>query len=107
MPELQIPNLTDSQKLYQAMVEHLVTMSTGLNDVQSDVRELNKVVLLGNGELPLRETVRNHTAFINDMKYWIRLVGGAIVLQTLVFAFGVAVALVKFLPVLESLAKNP
>lgn len=106
MPQLNIPNLTDSQKLYQALVEHLMTVSTGLNDVQTDVRELNKVVLLGNGELPLREIVRSHDAFIKDIKYWIRLVGGAIVLQTLTFAIGVVVAVVKFLPVLESLAKN-
>src|SRR3990172_2918583 len=99
MPELEIPNLTDSQKLYQAMVEHLVSVSTGLNDVQTDVRELNKVVLLGNGDLPLREQVRNHENFIKDLKYWVRFVGGAIVLQTIAFTVGLVVAVAKFLPV--------
>ena len=107
MADLQIPNLTDSQKLYQAMVEHLITVSTGLNDVQTDVRELNKVVLLGNGEVSLRETVRSHEAFIKETKYWLRLVGGAIILQTLAFGAGITIAVVKFLPVLENLARKP
>jgi hypothetical protein len=107
MPDLEIPNLTESQKLFKGMVEHLMTVSTGLNGVQEDVRELNKVVLLGNGELPLRETVRNHETFIKDMRYWIRFVGAAIIGQTIIFAFATAIAIVKFLPLLEQMSKKP
>ena len=105
MADLQIPNLTDSQKLYQGMVEHLMSVSTGLNDVQHTVDEHEKILVKGNGELPLREQVRNHDNFIKDIKYWVRFVGGAIVLQTLAFTIGLVVAVVKFLPVLEQLAK--
>jgi hypothetical protein len=107
MPNLEIPNLTDSQKLYKGMVENLITVNSGLNNAQEEIKVLNKVVLDGNGELPIRETVRNHEVFIKDLKYWIRLVGGAILLQTLAFAIGLVVALVRFLPVLERIASQP
>jgi hypothetical protein len=105
--DLEIPNLTDSQKIYKGLVEHLISVSTNLNSVQEDVHELNKVILLGNGELPLREIVRSHETFIKDMRYWIRFVGAAIIGQTIIFAFATAIAVVKFLPAIEQLSKKP
>lgn len=106
LPNLQIPNLTDSQKLYTGMVEHLMSVSTNLNSLQEDVHELNKVILLGNGDLPLREVVRTHENFINDIKYWIRFVGAAIILQTLIFAIAVATTYVKLSPVIDELTRQ-
>ncbi len=101
MPDLT-KELTDSQKV----AVNQLTLNTALNDTQADVKELQKIVIFGNGELPLREQVRNHETFIKDIKYWVRFVGGAIVLQTLAFAIGILVALIKFLPVLEQIAKE-
>lgn len=94
------PSLTESQKINL----NIITLNTAVNDLQTDVRTLNRIVIEGNGELPLREQVRNHASFIKDMKYWMRFIGGALILQTLAFLAGVAVAVIRFLPVLEKLA---
>jgi len=96
------PTLTDSQKINM----NIITMNTALNDIQKDISILNKVILLGNGEPPLRETVRNHDAFLRDIRYWTRFVGGAIVIQTIAFTLGILVAVVKFLPILEQLSRQ-
>lgn len=111
LPEIPIPNLTDSQKLYTKMIENLVSVNTAVNDLQSDVKTLNTVVIVGNGELPIREVVRNHEKFIVDiketMKYWGRFIGGALLLNFLGFTIGIILAVYKFLPVLEALSKGP
>jgi len=101
-PDLGI-SLTDSQK----MSLNIITMNTAINELQTDFREINKIVVLGNGELPLREQVRNNTVFISNVKYWTRFIFGALILQTLTMGIGIVVALVRFLPVLEKLATNP
>lgn len=96
--------LTDSQKL----ALNIVTMNTAINDLQTDLREINKILVQGgDGELPLREQVRNNTTFILSIKYWTRFVFGALVLQTIAFGAGIIIALVRFLPVLERLANQP
>lgn len=94
--------MTESQKINL----NIITLNTAINDLQTDVRTLNKIVIEGNGELPLREQVRNNTNFINEIKYWAKLAGGALVVQALAFIVGIVVALVRFLPVLEKIA-NP
>lgn len=100
VPDLS-SSLTDSQKINL----NIISLNTRVNELQTDVNLLNKIVITGNGDLPLREVVHNHENFIKDIRYWIRLVGGALLLQTLAFLTGVVVAVVKFLPILEKLAK--
>lgn len=95
------PTLTDSQKLNL----NVITLNTAVNDLQMDVKALNKIVITGNGEIPLREQVRNHEKFINGVQYWGKFVGGALILQTIAFLTGIVVAVVRFLPILEKLAK--
>ena len=102
VPDLQ-NSLSDSQKINV----NIISLNTRMNDLQTDVSTLNKVVLLGNGELPLRETVRSHDEFIKGIKYWTRFIGGALVLQTITFGIATIIVIVKFLPVLEKLATNP
>lgn len=97
-------SLTDSQKV----ALNVITMNTAINDLQTDMREVQQILIKGgNGELPLREQVRNNTVFIASIKYWTRFVFGALVLQTIAFGIGIIIALVRFLPVLEHLANNP
>lgn len=97
-------SLTDSQKISL----NVITMNTAINDLQTDVREIQSILIKGgSGELPLIEQVRNNSTFISSMKYWTRFVFGALILQTLAFGVGVIVALVRFLPVLERIASNP
>lgn len=75
MPEIIIPNLTDSQKIFAAIMENQISVNTALNDLQESVSKHQKILVDGNGEIPLVEKVRNHTAFIDGMKYWMRFVG--------------------------------
>ena len=97
-------SLTDSQKV----TLNVITMNTAINNLQTDVRELHKIVIKGgDGELPLVEQVRNAMAFILTIKYWTRFVFGALILQTITFGVGIIIALARFLPVLEKLANTP
>lgn len=107
MSELQIPNMTDSQKIFAAIMENQITVNTALNELQEKVEKHHKVLLEGNGEIPLVERVRNHDGFIGNMRYWMRFIGGALIIQTIAFATSVVIAVVKFLPVLERLANQP
>ena len=110
---LDLPNLTDTQKSFDAMRTNLISMNTAVNTLQGDVKESDKrivnletIVITGaTGELSLKEQVRTHDGYIKDLKYWGRFIGGALIIQTIAFGFGVIVALVRFLPLLEKLAK--
>lgn len=112
---IDLPNLTDTQKSFDAMRNNLITVNTTVNSLQEDVRDsskritkLEEVVITGTiGEIPLKEQVRNHDGYIKDLKYWARFIGGALIIQTIAFFFGVLVALVRFLPLLEALAQKP
>lgn len=102
MPELNT-TMTDEQKRDM----NIISLNTAVNELQEEVRVLTKKVLVGNGELPLVEQVRNHETFIKDVRFWVRFIGSSLVLQTLAFGVGTAVAVIKFLPVLEKLANQP
>jgi hypothetical protein len=102
MPELA-PNLTDSQRINL----NIITLNTAVNDLQTDMREMNKVVLLGNGELPLRETVRNHTAIISEWKYWIKFFIGLLIAQAVAVLGGIIFTFIKVMPLLERIANQP
>jgi hypothetical protein len=107
MPDMEIPNLTDSQKLYMEIVKNFMSMNTAVNDIQNDVTRLNKVVITGNGEISLVEKVRDHGKFIENFQHWSRFLISALIVQTVAFFFGIVIALVRFLPVLERLADSP
>jgi hypothetical protein len=92
-------NLTDSQKM--------LIIQNRVIEQESDIQTLNKVVLMGNGELPLREQVRNHAKFIEEVRYWVKIVIGLFVAQFVGFTTASIIAYMKFLPVLEQLAKQP
>ena len=104
---IAIPNLTDSQKIFSSIIENQISINTAVNDLQEMQAKHHKILLEGNGDLPILERLRNIETFINSWKYWSRFIGGAMIIQTVAFAFAVIVALVRFLPLLESLAKKP
>lgn len=104
-PEM-LSNLTDSQKINIQIIQNLTSLNTSINDLQHDVSIHNQLLVTGNGSPTLQERVRSLESFITEMKYWGRLVGGAIIVQTIAFFIGIIVATVRFLPVLEKLAKQ-
>lgn len=90
--------LTDNEKI--------LTLSLILNRVQDDTARHEKVLITGNGELPLVERVRNHENFINGLKRWLNFLVGAILLQTLAVAGAVIAYFFKLYPLLERLANG-
>jgi len=102
-----LANLTDSQKTHIRILQNITSINTALNDIQHDVNVHDKLLITGNGELPIPERIRNVEKFIDSMNFWGRFVGGALVVQTISFFIGIIVALVRFLPVLERLANKP
>jgi len=110
---IDLPNLTETQKSFNSMQTNLLSLNTAINNLQEDEKErdkkvnkLNEVVLIGNGEVAIRETVRTHTAFINEIKYWMKFVIGVVIAQLLTFSIAAVIVYIKFLPVLEKLATN-
>ncbi len=111
---LELPNLTETQKSFNAMQTNLLSVNSAVNTLQENDKEqdhqltaLNKAVFIGNGELSLKETVRNHEKFISEIKYWIKFAIGLLVAQFISFGVASVVAYIRFLPVLEQLAKKP
>lgn len=92
--------LTNEQK----MAMNVLSLNTAVNDLQEDVKTLNRVVIVGNGELPLREQVRNISAVVNEWKGWIKFFVALLITQALTVIGGIVVAYIKFLPLLEKLA---
>lgn len=84
-------------------------ISLALNDLQTKVSRHETLLITGTEhELPIPERIRNLERFINNTKYWVRFVGGALVVQTLAFAGAVLWAALRLLPALERiLAANP
>lgn len=115
LPNIELPNLTDTGKILNMLRDAMIAQNTGLQNVRDDVNEikadvtiLNQVIVTGaSGELPLKEQVRNHDGYIKDLKYWARFIGGALIIQTIAFSFGVIIAIVRFLPLMEALSKQP
>jgi hypothetical protein len=87
--------------------EKLLALSLTLNQVQADTARLEKVVLIGNGELPLVEKVRNHETFINNFNYWGKIVAGILVAQFIALVGAGIWTFIRVLPVLEKLANQP
>lgn len=106
MPEdIQIPNLTDSQKLYQAMIENLMRMNTTMSAVVETQKSHHKMLVEGDGDdLPLPERIRNLENFQKFVQFWFRTIAVALVLQTITFGTAAIVYFIKLSPVLDKLS---
>lgn len=107
MPDLtpeMFTSLTDTQKVNLRIIQNLTSMNTAINDLQHDVNIHNRLLVTGNGDLPLPERMRNAENFIKGMKNLGSIIGGALIIQTIAFLTGIILAIVRFLPLLERLA---
>lgn len=95
--------LTPDQKI----ALNLVSVNTAINTLQEQVGKHHKVLIEGDGQLPLVEVVRNHESFITSTKFWLRTVAVALVLQTITFGTAAVIYFIKLYPVLEKIANNP
>lgn len=103
-------SLTDSQKINLKIIQNLTSINTALNNLQNDQHKMqleieahDKILVTGNGEPSLQERIRNLESFVNSQKYWLRLVAGALVLQTVTFGVTAAVYFFRFLPLLDTM----
>lgn len=112
LPNTDLPpevynDLPDSQKIHIKMLQSITSINTVLNDLQHTVNAHNQVLVTGNGKPSIQERIRNLEKYIEQLQYWGKFIGGALIIQTLGFFFGIVIALVRFLPLLEQLANQP
>ena len=121
IPPINTPNMTDRTRVMNMLRDGLIAHDTRLQSLRDDHNELKKDVelikeatIVGNsatGLLSHAERIRNLEAYIegtkDTIKYWGRVIGGALLLNFIAFLAGIVVALIKFLPVLERLANQP
>jgi hypothetical protein len=99
--------LTESQKINFKIIQSLTSINTAINDIRHDVDVHNKLLVTGNGEVALMERVRNLEAFVGGMRYWLRLVAGALMAQTITFGVAAVIYFIKLTPILERIAQQP
>ena len=92
--------LTDTWGKLMETIEHQ-------KEIEADTRVHNKLLITGNGEPSIMERVRSLEKFEDTFQYWAKFIGGALLLNFLGFSIGIFVAIVRFFPVLEALAKKP
>ena len=73
-------------------------------EIEADTKVHNRLLITGNGEPSIMERLRNVEKYIDNQKYWTKFLIGTLIVQTLAFFFGVVVAIVQFLPVLQQIA---
>lgn len=105
-PEM-LASLTDSQRINVKIIQNLTSLNTSLNDTQHEVATLNKLVIAGNGDPALMERVRNLESFVGGTKYWLRLVAGALILQTITFGTTAVIFFIRLVPLVEKLTNKP
>lgn len=98
-------SLTEDQRITLKVIQNLTSVNTALNLLQNDVHVHNKILVTGNGEPSLQERIRNLEAYVASQKYWLRMVAGALVLQTITFGTAAIVYFIKLLPILDKLDK--
>lgn len=121
MPNIDLPNMTENTKVLTIMRDALISHDTRLQDLRNDTNEIKKDVdiikettLAGNpttGLISHSERIRELEKYADTIKetirYWGRLIGGALLLNFLGFMAGIIVAVLQFLPLLKALAEKP
>jgi len=114
MKMIEIPGLTESQKLYKTLTEGLISHDSRITTMREDIKDIDKrtehleeIVISGNGELSLRERVR----ILEKLAAKAEKVANTVIIQTIAFVFtmiGMGVAFfVKVYPILVNLASKP
>ena len=95
-----IAGQTDSKKF--------LILSLALNQIQTMVARFQELLVTGKAdELSLPERMRNVEKYIDNLKFWGRFIGTAIVLQTITFGAAAVIYFIKLYPLLEKLSKQP
>jgi hypothetical protein len=106
-------NLEDSENMTES--KRILVWSIGLQNAQNKLVEhegrldaYDKLLLTGDGQtLPAMERIRNIEKYIENLRFWGRFIGTAIVLQTITFGTAAVVYFVKLYPLLDKLSRLP
>lgn len=121
MPPIDTPSVTSTTKILNMLRDGIIAHDTRIQDIRNDVNEnkkdieiIKEATLNGNpttGLISHSERIRELEKYADSIKdtirYWGRVIGGALLLNFLGFMFGIIVAVLRFLPLLEALAKKP
>lgn len=91
--------MTDVQKLFVSVNN----ISTVLNDIKETVEHDHKLLVEGNGDVPLVQKVRELQEFVNTFKFWQRTIAVALVLQVIGTFILLLVTFIRVYPALEIL----
>lgn len=112
MPPINIPNMTDTQKVLNMMRDSLIAHDTRIQDVRNDVNDntasikaLAEVVITGTTSTPSHtEQLRTHQRFIDTIVRLAWLFVGAIVVQITAFAVMAIWVVARLYPLLDKIA---
>lgn len=121
MPPIDLSSMTERTKVMNMLRDGLIAHDTRIQNIRDDLNETRKdldiikeAAITGNpatGLISQAERIRNLESFTEGIKdtirYWGRVIGGALLLNFIGFMAGIVIAVIRFLPVLEQLAKKP
>lgn len=102
MPEIIESDMTPEQKILWS----ITSLWSNFSELKTRADKNYKVLFEGNGELPIVEQVRNLNTFVNGVRYWMKFLIGALLLQTMAFLGTAIVYFIKLSPFLDQLSKS-
>jgi len=115
LPPIDIPNMTDSQKVLNMMRDAIIAHDTRLQTIRNDVNDntasiktLAEIVITGSASLPSHtEQLRTHQRFIDTVLRLAWIFVGAIVVQITAFAVMAIWVVARLYPILDQIANTP
>ena len=104
---MAIDDLTKNMTESQIIKTNVIALNTRVSDMESDVKKHHELLILGNGDKPIPERVRN----LEKLALKVERISSAVLVQTIAFVFtilGMALAFFfKVYPILDKLANQP
>lgn len=99
IPELEVPNQTDTQKFNSEVYRALSAINTALNNLQARQEKHHEVLIEGDGDgLPMTARMTNAEAFIKEVRYWMKFLVGVVVVNLVASTFAIVSAVIAKLP---------
>lgn len=96
-----------------SLERRMLSMEHNVMAIQSRIGEMegrherdHRILVEGNGDLPIVEKVRVLETFRGSVQFWFRTIAVALVIQTITFVTAAAVYFVRLIPVLDALSEK-
>lgn len=96
-------NMTPEEKML-IVENNMSIIQNRVIEQDSILEKHHKLLVEGNGDLPVLERLRNLETYVAHQKFWLRTVAVAIVLQTITFGVAALVYFIRLIPLLEKLS---